>query len=181
MDLKTLALSAYPYWILGIVVILATIAAGHRNVLRIEKSALLSFIKFICYLTLYRFVIFKLFPNFAPFVEAKKSISMVPIPFMLGVFWEDACHCIPLYFLKKVINNRKLLIPFYYIALAVVMVEFGMGHLYQGLIPSILLSFYVPYSVAMGEKYGFGTVMICHTIFDISTALSIQYLMGAYV
>ena len=174
-----MALQMYPYWILGAGVLLATCLAGLKNVIRVEKSAIVSFLKFLGVLTLYRVILFTLFPHFGPIASAAHNVSIIPWPLTLTVFWEDACHGLPLFLLGKVIGDRKWLKPFYWLAFAMVMLEFGLGHVYQGIPAAIVLSMYVPYSISLGRRFGFGTVMICHTLFDLSTILTIKFLLGA--
>lgn len=178
MDFKTMALSMYPFWILGFFVTLATILAGHKHMVRIEKNAVYKWIKVLCFITMWRYIFFKFFSSTDMVSHIHDNISIIPVPATLFVFWEDACHGLPLFMIKKYIGKRKWLKPFYYLLLFLVMIEFGAGHLYQGLLASIMLSFYVPYSIKMGEKYGFGTVMICHTLFDLTTILSVKYFFG---
>lgn len=178
MDFKTFALKMYPYWILGAGVLAATALAGLKDIIRIEKQAVFNFIKFLGILTLYRIVLFKLFPNFGPFHDAAKNITMIPWLATLTVFWEDACHGLPLYLLQKLIGTKKWTWPIHGILTAMVMLEFGLGHVYQGLASAALLSLYVPYSIRYGKQYGFGTVMVCHTLFDLATILSMKVLLG---
>ncbi len=174
-----MALQMYPYWILGAGVLAATCLAGLKNVIRVEKPALIDFAKFIGVITLYRIVLFTLFPHFGPFASSAQNVAIIPWPLTLTVFWEDACHGLPLFLLGQAIGNRKWLKPFYYLAMAMVMFEFGLGHLYQGVPAAMMLSLYIPYSIKLGRKFGFGTVMICHTLFDLSTILTIKFLLGA--
>lgn len=179
MDLKTVALAMYPYWIMGAFAIVAAIKGGHKDAVRVEPKAVGAFLKFLCVITLYRAVLFKLFPNFGMFKEAGHTITSIPWQLTLTVFWEDACHGLPLLLLQRFIGTEKWWAKaINFIALAFVMIEFGLGHVYQGLIAATLLSFYIPYSIKMGKKFGFGTVMICHTLYDLSTILSLKFLLG---
>lgn len=178
MDLKTMALAMYPYWILGAGVLSATAFAGFKDLIRVEKTAIVAFLKFIGILTLYRVILFTLFPHFGPFADSAKNVLQIPWPLTLTVFWEDACHGLPLVLLRKLIGTRKWTWPIHGFFTAMIMLEFGLGHLYQGVAAAALLSLYIPYSIKMGQKYGFGTVMICHTLFDLTTVLSLKFLLG---
>lgn len=173
-----MALQMYPYWLLGAGVLAATALAGYKNLIRIEKKAILDWMKFLCVITIYRIALFKLLPHMDYLQNSARNISIIPWPLTLTVFWEDACHGLPLLMLRKLIGTKKWTWPIHGILTAVVMLEFGLGHVYQGLISAALLSLYVPYSVALGDKYGFGTIMICHTLFDLTTILSIKFLLG---
>jgi hypothetical protein len=178
MDLKTMALAMYPYWLLGAAVLIATAVAGYKDVIRIEKPALKDFCKFLGVITLYRIALFALFRHTAYVQGAASNISIIPWPLTLTVFWEDACHGLPLFLIKKLINGRKWLMPLYYVLMATVMLEFGLGHVYQGVVAACMLSLYIPYSIKLGEKYGFGTVMVGHTLFDLTTILTVKLLLG---
>jgi len=179
MDLKTIALAMYPYWLMGAGVLAAMVIAGQKKVIRVEKKAFFDFAKFLAVVTLYRIVLFKIFGHTKYLTDAAANISIIPWPLTLTVFWEDACHGLPLFLLKRLIGDRKWLKPFYYLALGLVMFEFGLGHVYQGVLSACMLSLYIPYSIKLGEKYGFGTVMLSHTLFDLTTILSIKFLLGA--
>jgi hypothetical protein len=179
MDLKSMALAMYPYWLLGAGVLAATAFAGFKNLIRVEKPALLNFIKFLGIITLYRVVIFTLFPHFGPFASSAHNVIQIPWPLTLTVFWEDACHGLPLLLLRKLIGTNKWTWPIHGLLTAIVMLEFGLGHVYQGLPAAAMLSLYIPYSIKLGEKFGFGTVMIGHTLFDLTTVLTLKCLLGA--
>ena len=179
MDLKTMALQMYPYWLLGAGVLAATALAGLKKVIRVEKPALLKWVKFLGILTAYRVILFTLFPHFGPFESSAHNVLMIPWPLTLTVFWEDACHGLPLFLLKQAIGDRKWLKPFYWALVGMVMLEFGLGHVYQGVAAAAMLSLYIPYSIKIGEKVGFGTVMIGHTLFDLVTVLTLKCLLGA--
>jgi hypothetical protein len=175
MDLKELALRLYPHWIIGIVVLIATAKSKYKDLIRIEKPAIINFVKFLGMLTLYRIFLFKMFPNISFVKKAAQSINMIPPILTLTVFWEDACNGLILVLLRKLIGTDRwwkwlIHIP----VLLLWMADFFAGHLYQGIIPALMLSLYVPYSIKLGKKYGFGTVMICHTLFDLTTVLTMK-------
>lgn len=177
MDLKSMALAMYPYWILGASVLVATILAGKKNLIRVEKKPVLDWVKFLAVVTFWRVIMFKLFPSATASVG--KNIAFLPWQLTLTVFWEDACHGLPLLMIKKAFGASKWLKPLYWAIVGLVMLEFGLGHVYQGVFAACLLSLYIPYSIKLGEKYGFGTVMVGHTLFDLTTILTVKFLMGA--
>lgn len=179
MDIKAWALNMYPYWLLGIFVIFATIFAGYKDVVRVEKSAMLKWLKFLGIVTIYRVLLFKLFPNNQFLKEAIKNVTSVPWQITPSVFWEDACHGMPLFFIQMWLGTDKWWKQVIHaLLLAVVMVEFGLGHVYQGVPAAIALSFYIPYSIKLGKKFGFGTVMLCHILFDLTTILTLKLFSG---
>lgn len=180
MDLKSMAAVMYPYWLMGAFVLWATVKGGYKNEIRVEKKAVWNWIKFLAIITCYRVVMFKLFAHSKTLEESAKVITQIPWPLTLTVFWEDACHGLPLLLMMKFIGTDKwwkwlIHVPI----IAMVMLEFGLGHVYQGPIAAFALSFYIPYSIRLGRKFGFGTVMIGHTLYDLTTILSIKFLLGA--
>lgn len=168
----------YPCWLLGAAVIWATVKAGYGNLVRVERPAIMNFVRFLCVVTLYRIALFKLFPHAHMIEEAGKNLSLIPWPLTLTVFWEDACHGLPLLLLRQFLGTKKWTWPIHGFLTLMVMLEFGLGHVYQGLLPAALLSLYVPYSIRLGKKYGFGTVMLGHTLWDLSTIISIKFILG---
>lgn len=179
MTFTEMALRMYPYWIMGIFMIFAVWHSSHRDLLRIEPKAIGKWILFLVGLTIYRILIFKMFPNSEYLHQGKEGASIIPWQATLTVFWEDACHSLPLVILARAIGLDKWwekgLIG---TAIAVVMVSFGLGHVYQGYLAAFLLSFYIPFTFKKGQEIGFGTVMICHMIYDLVTILTIKHFLG---
>jgi len=178
MDLKTFASNMWPYWMLGVMVMATVIAAGQKHLIRVEKKPLLKWIAFLGAITLWRFFISKIV-DLHSVGEGAKQVTMLPWPIAFTVFWEDLCHGLPLLILRKLIGVNKWTRPIHLILTGIVMVEFGLGHMYQGPLAAVLLSFYIPYSVRKGEEHGFGTIMIGHMLYDLVTLLFVRYLIGA--
>lgn len=174
-----MAATMLPYWILGAFIIWATANSKWKDLVRVEGKPILSFLKFLGILTLYRIFMFKMFPNLEVLKQAATNISLIPWPMTLTVFWEDAAHGLPLVLLQRFIGTKKWTWPIHGLVTVMMMLEFGMGHVYQGLLAAIMLSFYVPYSTRLGKKYGFGTVMVCHVLFDLVTILTMKIMLGA--
>ena len=175
MGFKEFALRMYPFWILGILVIGAVIASGNKNLLRIEKSSVIKWVKFLMVITVLRTVLYKLMLH--PYLDsAIKSAHFLPCTVAFTVFWEDAVHGLPLLILRKLIGVNKWTIPIHFILTLLFMVEFGLGHVYQGPLMALILSFYIPYSVKLGDRRGFGTVMICHVLYDFFTLFFVKFL-----
>lgn len=173
MTFKEFALDMYPCWIAGIVMIAAVLAAGKKYLLRIQKESLWSFVKFMCWVTALRLILHKIFPENANHFRGS-DIMPWGVPFT--VFWEDAIHGLPLLILREWIKDKKYLKYLYYPVLFLFMFEFALGHLYQGL-GGLFLGLYIPYSINMGKKHGFGTVMICHMLYDLCTMVFIRCLL----
>ena len=177
MEFKTIAELLYPYWLLGIAIIFAVICAGQKNLLRIEKKPVKKWISFLAFITVFRFLLSKLLDFHG--IGSPNNFNFLPWYVSLTVFWEDVAHGLPLVILKKLIGTKWWTNFIHLPLLAVVMIEFGLGHAYQGLFAMALLSFYVPYSMRVGTKYGFGTVILCHVLYDAATLLFVQYILGA--
>lgn len=165
----------YPYWILGILVMLAVISSGNANLIRIDKTALKKWILFLACVTVWRVLMTKLL-HFNGLGYSKLLGPPLPVLTAFTVFWEDACHGLPLLILRKLVAGKKWLKPLYYLALSAVMIEFGIGHLYQGVLAGFILALYIPYSIDKGEQYGFGTVMLGHMAYDLVTLLYAMWL-----
>lgn len=177
MEFKEIAEHLYPFWILGVMIMGLVITAGHGYLLRIEKKQIVKWTKFLLYITLWRMFLSK-FLNFHGIGASPQSVNFLPLAVAATVFWEDACHGLPLFIFKKLTKGWKWAKPLYWLLLSLVMIEFGMGHVYQGVLSAAILSFYIPFSVKMGEKHGFGTVMLCHMMYDFVTLFFVKYLMG---
>lgn len=177
MDLKSMAMTMYPYWLLGAFMIWATVKSGHKEMVRVDKEAVKRWTKFLLIITVYRIFMFKFFFN-SHLKEMAHAITQIPWPLTLTVFWEDACHGLPLLLIRNFLGTKWWSWPVNLLLMGTVMLEFGLGHVYQGVFSAALLSFYIPVSINLGKKYGFGTVMIGHTLYDLSTILSLKFLLG---
>lgn len=92
----------------------------------------------------------------------QSTLEMIDL-YKLGlVFWEDAFFVFPIAFVIKR-TPKYVWIPFTF----AMSLFFGFGHIYQGIWAVFLTSLY-PYFVSYksGMKWGFGTVMIAHVLFD---------------
>lgn len=180
MTFKDIALSMWPFWGIGAVMLAATAAAGHKELIRIEKSAVLRWVKFLGIITIYRLLVFKLLAHFSMFGNSVQGASIIPIGATFTVFWEDACHGLPLVLLQMMIGTKTWLTKIINaVALGLVAASFGSGHVYQGTFAAMILMLYIPYSMKLGKKYGFGTVMVCHTLYDLSTIIAIKWALGS--
>ena len=97
------------------------------------------------------------------------------------VFWEDVFFGMPLYFIHKYMNDGFAKYVKWTLTIMISLL-FGLGHAYQGLFAVALTSLY-PYFISKkyGERHGFGTVAICHIIYDNMTVYMIAllpYLLG---
>lgn len=179
MTFTDFALHMYPYWLMGLFMLFITWKSGNKDLLRIELPVVKNWLRFMVIASLYRFVILKFAPHVLPGAsEAIKNVTTIPWPATLTVFWEDACHCIPLVLLNRLIGDKWYAAPVHFLAMGFVMLSFASGHLYQGIIPAIFLSAYIPFSVIVGQRRGFGTMMVNHTLYDFFTIVTLKMLVG---
>jgi hypothetical protein len=169
----------YPFWILGVLVILSVLKSGKKFLLRVKVKPVLKWCAFLIGLTVVRVALLKL-AGYAGIHGPPQGLMMIPWAASLTVFWEDVCHGLPLVILQKLIGRKRWWAKaLNSIALSIVMLSFGLGHLYQGPLVALLLCFYIPYSMKLGKQYGFGTVMVCHTLYDLVTFLFVKFFLGA--
>ena len=110
--------------------------------------------------------------------ELRQAVHFIPWQGTLGVFWEDAVHVFPLVLLARMYGEKLWFKIIRWPLLIATMIAFGAGHLYQGPIAACALSFYIILSMQQGQKNGFGTVIIAHTLYDLITLLSIAWMVG---
>lgn len=120
----------------------------------------------------------KAFTNFLKIVLIGSSLSIalntvlgrippllpVEASSLLFVWWEDVLFSLLfIYYAEKLLPRWA-----FYIVAVISSVVFGLGHLYQGWLAAILVSFY-PYFISYkyGKKHGFMTIMVCHVVFDL--------------
>lgn len=179
MDFSIIAEYMWPCWALGVAVLLGTAVAGKKDLIRIEKKPVWDWFVFLFIVLLIRIVMFK-FLGYSGLFGKPTGLMSIPLAASFTVFWEDACHGLPLVILGNLIGTKSL--PARIInalAVTLVSVSFGLGHLYQGpLVAGLIMCFYISYSIKYGKKYGFGTVMICHTMFDFFTFLFVKYFLS---
>lgn len=180
MSIKEIAEHLWPCWMIGIFMLSAVWGSKHRDVLRVDLKGILKFLILMTVLTIYRAAVFKWIAPPNMIESAREMVSFLPWQVTLGVFWEDACHSLPLVLLGKVFQKAKWYKYCSLPLLVLVMASFAVGHLYQGVLAAIAISFYIPFAMKMGKKYGFGTVMICHILYDMITLLSLKWLVGAW-
>jgi hypothetical protein len=175
MSFTEIAINMFPYWIAGALVMLAVYKSRYKHLLRVEKKPVIKWIAFLAILTAYRIVLFKLLAGTGLLDNVGAGASLIPWQATLTVFWEDMCHGLPLAILAISLgNDKKWKKVIQWSAMVLVMTYFGLGHVYQGYFVAFLLSFYVPFTVKKGQEVGFGTIMICHTLYDLATILTVQ-------
>lgn len=179
MTFSEIAIRMYPYWIMGILMLVAVYNSKYRYLLRVEKKPLVKWSIFLVVITLWRIFIFTRFNHNTTLHSLTEGAAMIPWQATLTVFWEDACHGLPLAIMSIALGKDrwwKKAITWGMVGL--IMASFGLGHVYQGNWAAFFLSFYIPYTFIKGQEIGFGTIMIGHTMYDLSTILAIKTFLG---
>ena len=80
------------------------------------------------------------------------------------MFWEDCVFVLPIFLAFKYLHKK------WAITIAIILSGiFGFGHLYQGETAVLITSIYPYIAYRYGLKYGFGTIMLCHILYDYFT------------
>lgn len=177
MDMKTIALHMWPLWLLGVSMLIATYRSEHRDLIRVDKEAIKKWTGSLLLIALFRILSWKYL--LGPIMGDKvNAVLSIPWQMTLTVFWEDACHTLPLVLLARFLGESIPAKVIYYLMLAMVTVSFGLGHVYQGYFAAALLSMAIPYTVKLGKKYGFGTMMLGHMLYDLTTILTLKFCLS---
>lgn len=161
--------------IIAIVAMIAIRFTKDRDIIRISWDKLAQFTAFLVILAMFRLLqyqflldmgIMKVLPTLPPMIDMQK--------WTLGlVFWEDMFFGVPLFYIWKYMNRTWLKV----LLTVMISLVFGYGHAYQGMSGVVWASF-LPYFVSygFGKKYGYGTCMLGHVMYDVSTVYLIKLL-----
>jgi len=184
MSFAEMALRMWPGWVLGLLILLLTFFSKNRSLIRVEKKAMIQWCKTIGMILGGRILMLGILQHFfrdsgpaIAFRHGARELDFIPWQAMLFVFWEDAVHVLPFIILKKMAETRKWLNFILYPLLVLVMLDFALGHSYEGTVAMIAMALYIPIMMHVGKKYGVGTVMIGHTMYDLTTKLAITIAM----
>lgn len=179
MTFQEIAMRMFPYWMMGLFMLYAVYQSEHKDLLRVQYKSVARWVLFLGGLTLYRILVFNVFADSEQLHDMTSGAAMIPWQATLTVFWEDMCHTVPLVIFSRWLGNDKLWKKgLTWAAILFVMASFGLGHVYQGNFAALFLSFYIPFTYKKGQEVGFGTVMVCHTLYDLVTILTIQNVLG---
>jgi hypothetical protein len=178
MDFKHTAQAMFECWVLGAAMIYLVKNSKYASLLKIDKAGLWKFAKLLMLTTALRIVWLKFIVPQEVADGLKNIGDMLSWQSMLFVYWEDACHTLPLVILKRMYKNTKWFRWVYPALLGATMASFGIGHAYEGLGAVFMMAIYVPWTMKLGEKYGFGTVMLCHIAYDILTFFTFKWTVG---
>lgn len=150
--------------LISILSMVAISFSSHRHILSVKLDKVAKFLAFMAIVTFIRSCLFGFL-----YTHGISDLPVMPEElrgqswrFAL-VFWEDVFFGIPIYFIMKSALNKYIKA----ILIFVLSATFGMGHLYQGEFAVMLTTLY-PFLVSYryGKRVGFGTVMICHMLYD---------------
>jgi hypothetical protein len=152
MDFKQVALNMWPAWTLGAYMLYVTGKSQFKDLLRIEKKPIMKWSFFLLFLTLYRILTIKYLAQTDMYKDALQNVAFIPWQATLTVFWEDACHTLPLVLLRRFLGTKWYMFPVHFFLLLMVMFSFGAGHTYQGYGVAAFLMLYIPLTLKNGRK-----------------------------
>lgn len=151
--------------IVGVLIVVVMIKRD-SPLMKVNWEALTKFFVFMMVISAARLAVMDYGHAIAP-----SGLSAIGYRDFIWVFWEDAFFSMPIYFLKDHLQLRKLLwIP----AAVLLSIAFYWGHRYYGLLGLVTLA--VPYFVSykFAKKYGYGTVMVGHVLYDFIGIMTIN-------
>lgn len=141
----------------------------NKESLRIDLEAIKRFLIFMAWVAMARAAMMLFFTT-----PQAALLPLINPLHMLGVFWEDSLFVLPLVMLRDFGKMPK--IP-YNILFVISALVFTSGHLYQGIWG--LTAFAYPFvSAHYGRKYGFGTMILCHMMYDFITYYTAFAMIG---
>lgn len=144
-----------------------------KSVMRIDFNILKNFMALMVLLTFFRLFLFSVVNEFGfRITDINQGIGQIEFWRFGLVFWEDAFFALPIYYM---IDKWKWSQYIYLPIIAVLSICFGLGHMYQ-FEAAYFATLIIPYGVfyKFGKRYGFGTTMICHILFDMITFLTFK-------
>lgn len=168
-----------PYWFLGIVMIVLTYQSKHRDILRVNVKSVVKWALWLCVVAVIRYFLFTKLASPEQIMKSLEAVLWIPWQLTLSVWWEDAVHVLPLLLIDRMLpqewkwKRRAVMIPL----IIFMQISFGLGHVYQGNLAALGLSFYIPFTFRIAKEKGIGTTMLCHVLYDLSTLLLIQYVL----
>jgi hypothetical protein len=178
MDARQVADGLFPCWCVGLWIMYLVLTSQYKDLLRVSKDGLISFVKFFGVVTAIRIFYLSCIAPDVVLESIRNSTDTVPWQCMLGVYWEDMCNALPLVILGRMMADKKWFQYIYALLIFVMSVTFGCLHAYEGIQAAFIMSFYIPFTMRMGQKHGLGTVMICHIIYDLVTVFTYKIIAG---
>lgn len=161
------------YALIAGLVIFLLVFLFDRKLLRIDLKVIQTFLTLMVLMTFFRLALFSFLQSMGiDVLSLNEGIGAIPFWRFATVFWEDAFFAIPIYYMiDKWKWHRYIYMPI----IAIASIYFGLGHMYQFEM-AYFAALIIPYAVfyKAGKKYGFGTSMICHILFDMITFLTFK-------
>jgi membrane protease YdiL (CAAX protease family) len=161
------------FFLTGCLIILLFLIFDRRTI-RVDFLALAKFTLFMWVISSIRLTVMILTASSDISIVDPNALAGIEMWMLFLVFWEDAFFVLPFVFLSKFKFTNKWYI--WWPLMIISSVFFGFGHLYQGAIAVAVTSLY-PYFISYryGNRFGFGTVMLCHILYDVMTFLTFKY------
>lgn len=175
MDLKTIIQHYWPYWLLGLSMIIATLCSEHKDLMRFQKDSFFKFLRFMMIVTVIRIIIFHFDP---PTMASAAPVLQIPLYLILMTWWEDPVHTLSLAVASRFLGESKPAKILTGVLTGMVAISFSLAHLYQGIVPALMISLYVPIVTKLGKKHGFSTIIFGHMLYDFVTLLTIRLFLG---
>ena len=177
MSFLSFAARMFPYWSFGALMGWAVWKSDYKDLLRFQWKSFSKFFLFMAFVSVYRYAMLRLAIHSGMNLHLD-AIKSLPIGAVFFVPWENLAHSIPLVLFRRMIGTSKWVWPIHALAMAVIMISFGLGHTYQGIFSACFISLAVPLDVHWGQKVGFGTTMAAHVLYDLLTIMTIRMALG---
>jgi hypothetical protein len=177
VEFISFALNMVPFWTYGVLMFVAVYFSSYRDLLAVKFKVVLKWAIFVLAISIVRYFLIHCFSSPEEITALASSLTWLPTWSTFFVPWEDLSHAIPLAIMGRSFPDNYFFRTVRYFFLIVLMVDFGAGHLYQGVFAACMLAFYIPITLYFGKKHGFGTIMLCHVIYDLATVGLIKYLI----
>lgn len=173
MSFTEFALRMFPYWCFGALMFFAIWKSDYKDLLRFDAKAFGKFLGFMLAVSAFRYCLISVLVHFGMGSDFS-AVNKLPIGAVLFTPWENLAHSVPLVLLRRMIGTSKWTWPIHALAMAVVMISFSSGHLYQGVAAAMFISLAIPADIHWGQKVGFGTTMCCHVLYDFLTIMVVR-------
>lgn len=181
MSFSEIALRMYPSWLLGLYMIFLAFKSGNKHLIRVEKKPIIRWSIFLVFISVYRAIMLFSFANTELVKQSAHAVLQIPFQMTFLVFWEDMCYALPLVFLSMILPKDKWYrFPVQMIAWGILWFSFWSSHVYQGPLAAFWISLYIPFCYKRGQEVGFGTMAICHTLYDLSTLAVLVLVTGGH-
>lgn len=177
MSFTEFALRMFPYWALGGIMFWAIWKSDYKDLLRFDLKTFAKFFAYMAVVSIFRYFMIKTIIHYGAGSNFQ-AVKGLPIGAVFFVFWEEMAHTAPLILLRRMIGTSKWTWPIHGLATAIVLVSFGLGHVYEGVFAAMIIPLYILFGISFGQKRGLGTLMAAHTLYDFLTLLVVKLAIG---